>query len=448
MLRPSLIGLTVLLCVVACRKEDTPDVTPTGPVTQAETNKWILDSMRYFYLWNSYLPSSVDTTLSTTDYFASLKYTDDRFSFLYNPNDNSTYPKYMLYQYGIEFAIISGSNGPVGVIELVIPSSVAALNGIKRGDYFTAINGTTITSSNATELTTAMLKGSSSTLTMESTGEDITLPAQSLGENPIYQQDIFLVNNKVVAYLFYNYFNDTYNTALQQVFQSFKTAGASELILDLRYNPGGSVAAAALLNAMIAPDITEQSIFAKYTGNSQLGSRNISYKSAFSVPESGSAISFSKLSDKRLSLSRVFILSGAATASAAELTINSLKPYTQVIQIGETTYGKDKGAVIISDTRSPQRISWTLMPITYNLFNAAGTGGYTSGITPNYSIDEMSSLPLTAIGDTNDPLIARAIAIINGNGRISTTNNCVKHYYNSPSLAAQKEIVKIVRSPL
>lgn len=434
MIRPGTIALAALLAVAACRKDDTPTPRPTGPVTKSETNTWILDSMRYFYLWNSYLPASVDTTLSASDYFASIKNEEDRFSFLYKPSDLSTYPKYMLSQYGILFSIID-QNGIKGVIQLVIPSSVADLNGIKRGDYFTAINSTPLTSSNASELTTAMLKGTSATLTFNN--NIITLPAQSLGENPIYKQDTFKVKDKVVAYLFYNYFNDTYNTALQQVFQFFKASGATELILDLRYNPGGSVAAASLLNAMIAPGITETSLFAKYSGNNHMGNRDITYKSALSVPESGNPISFSSLTDKRLSLSRVFILSGAATASAAELTINSLKPYTQVIQIGEKTFGKDKGAVIISDTRIP----WTLMPITYNLFNAKGNGGYTIGITPDYSIDEMSSLPLTTIGDNNDPLIAKAISIINGNARINSNTTTIKHYYNAQIKTAEREVL-------
>ncbi len=426
--------MATLLAIAACRKDDTTIVRPTGPVTQRETNTWILDSMRYFYLWNSTLPSSVDTTLSATAYFASIKNVEDRFSFLYKASDPTTYPKYMLSQYGILFSIVN-QQGPKGVIQLVIPSSVADLNGIKRGDYFTEINGTSITSNNAGALTTAMLNGTSATLNINN--KVITLPAQSLGENPIYKQDTFKIKDKVVAYLFYNYFNDTYNTALQQVFQTFKTSGATELILDLRYNPGGSVAAAALLNAMIAPGIAEQSLFVKYAGNNHMGNRDITYKSALSVPESGNPISFSSLTDKRLSLSRIFILSGEATASAAELTINSLKPYTQVIQIGEKTFGKDKGAVIISDTRIP----WTLMPITYNLFNAQGKGGYTTGITPDYTIDEMSTLPLTRIGDPNDPLIAKAIAIISGNARINSHTTTVKHYYNSQVDKAQKEIM-------
>jgi C-terminal processing protease CtpA/Prc len=435
--RPVIFISALLLGFTACRKDDPVSPTPTGPVTQREINTWMLDSMRYFYLWNANLPSTADTSLSASDFFASLKNTGDRFSYLYKLSDRSTYPKYMLYQYGIIFSISTYLDVPTGVIELVTPGSVADNSGLKRGAYFTAINGTTITATNGAALTTTMLAATSATLT--TANGDVTLPAQNLPEDPIYKQSITTVNGKVTGYLFYNYFNDGFSNDLLQAFQSFKAAGVSELVLDLRYNPGGSVAAAAMLNAMIAPNITEETVFAKYTGNSRLGTRSISYKSALSVPETGKAVAFASL--PRLSLSRVFILSGNATASAAELTINSLKPYTQVIQIGETTYGKDKAAVIISDTRSPQRVPWTLMPITYNLLNANGTGGYTQGITPDYVIDELSE-PLTPLGDNTDPLIAKAFAIISGNTRQPSTNAIVKPHYNSQLQASDHEIVR------
>jgi C-terminal processing protease CtpA/Prc len=446
----------VFLLLVACSKKDQPVTpVPTGPVTQKETNSWMLDSMKYFYLWNDQLPATADTTLTTTAFFNQIKSKEDRFSFIYKPADISTYPKYMLYMYGIDFSVIdwpSAPGGALGVVKIVLPGSVADQNGIKRGHYFTQINGTTLTGTNATTLSNALLEASSAALTMATVNnttikEDstISLPAQSLSEKPIYQATTWHINGKIVAYLFYNAFDDNYNQALTTAFQQFKNAAATELILDLRYNPGGSVAGAALLNAFIAPGINEQSTFAKYSGNKHLGQRTISYKSALSVPESGSPINFNSLAGSRLSLSRVFILSGAKTASAAELTINSLKPYTTVVQIGQSTFGKDKGAVIISDTRSPQRIPWAILPITYNLLNAKGEGGYTLGITPLYQVDEQATQPLSPIGNTNDPLIAKAINIINGGARERETNTAVRNYYDSRQQAADMNIVKIPR---
>ncbi len=417
------------LLIIACRKtdQDTPPPTPTGPVTQQEVNNWILDSMRYFYLWNNTLPAKADTQPAAPVYFNQLKYTADHFSSIYNPNDPSTYPKYMLYNYGIDFSIIAwpqAASGAIGVIKLVLPGSPAAAKGLKRGSYFTRINGTAVTAGNSASLSETLLQQSSGSFTMatvngNSITEDapVTLQSQPWSENPIYEATTWNINGKKVAYLFYNYFNDDYNQALTSAFQGFKAAGVSELILDLRYNPGGSVAASALLSAMIAPNINEQSGFVKYSGNNNLGQRMVSFKSALSVPESGAPIAFNSLGSSRLSLPRVFVLASGQTASAAELLINNLKPYMQVILIGQNTFGKDKGAVTITDTRYPKRIYWVMSPITFYLANSKGEGGYTQGITPLYPVDEFNKQPLLPIGDNGDPLIAKAIAILTGNGR-------------------------------
>ena len=455
--RKLLAALACLMLIGACSKKDDPGPTvPTGPVTQKEINNWILDSMRYFYLWSGSLPATADTQPSTTVFFNNLKNSADRFSFLYNPGDLSTYPKYMLYNYGIDFSVINWPQAPggaIGVIKLVLPNSPANHQaGLRRGSYFTRINGTTLSSSNAAALSETLLRQSSATFTLATVTSDkvtedttITLAAQSLGEEPIYQQSIFNSNGKKVAYLFYNYFNDYYNQDLIGAFQQFKTGGASELILDLRYNPGGSVAAAAVLSALIAPNVNEQSGFVKFSGNTRLGQRTVSFKSALSVPEGGSPIAFSSLESGRLSLQRVFILAGPQTASAAELVINNLKPYTQVVMIGQNTFGKDKGAVTISDLRKPQRISWVLLPITYNLFNVNGTGGYTQGIAPQYALNEMSYQPLSAIGNTADPLIAKALSIMNNGGRQTAPvqERMARIFFDSRQQAAAGNVVSV-----
>ena len=61
------------LLFFACRKEDGPPPVPTGPVTKQEVNTWILDSMRYYYLWNTGLPPKPDTQLSAINFFNSPK---------------------------------------------------------------------------------------------------------------------------------------------------------------------------------------------------------------------------------------------------------------------------------------------------------------------------------------------------------------------------------------
>lgn len=436
------------LLLAACNKKDpVAPSPPTGPVTRQEINNWMLDSMRYFYLWNGSLPAKADTSLDAPDFFYSLRNPDDPYSLLYDPGNRSTIPRSMLYNFGMDYNVISwpsAAGGVIGAVKLVMPGSGAAAAGFTRGSYFTRINGIVLTADNAASLTAAVLKDGTGSFT-PATVDGATITEKSPinwdlryeRENPVYAATVLMAGNKKAGYLFYNSFTDTYNSTLQAVFQDFKNKGVTDLILDLRYNNGGSIAAAALLTVMIAPDITANSIFVQYTGNSHQGQHQLSFSDALSHPENAGVINFGNLQNARLLLPKVYILSGHQTISAAELTINNLKPYTQVIQIGATTHGKDKGAVVVIDQRSPKRIPWILQPITYRLANAKGEGNYTQGIAPQYVVDEMGRQPLTALGDVNDPLVAKALALISGNGRTSNTEHTVRMYYEATPQAKE-----------
>ena len=429
-----LLSICLFAVLTACRKKDDTPAVPTGPVTQAEINQWVLDSMHLFYLWNDQLPGQADRSMETQAFFSNIKSSEDKFSLIYNPKDPATIKSDMLYKYGVDFSIIdwpSAAGGVIGVIKLVVPGSYAAADGLKRGDYFTRINQTQLTTANSTtlpELLRAAADGGTITPAIIKDNMITESPLVQLRpgkqtENPVYQSAVINSGSKKVGYLFYNAFTDGYNNYLLAAFQDFKTKGINDLVIDLRYNVGGSLAAAAMMAAMVAPDITEKSVFVKYSGNRNMGSRTLDFATTLSVPETGGPIAFSSLSAGQLKLPRVFIISGRQTVSAAELLINNLKPYTQVIQIGQTTVGKDKGAVIVYDMRTPQRIPWIIHPLTYRLSNANGAGNYTAGIAPQYPVDEMSRQPLLPLGSTDDPLLAKALSVINGNVRATPENN-------------------------
>lgn len=449
----------IVMVLLACRKDNkiVPEPVPTGPVTQQETNKWILDSMRYFYLWNTGLPAKADTTITTINFFNTLKKTTDSFSQIIDFNNLAgTLKKDMLHSYGLDYEIMSINDipQPVGVVKFVIPGTAPDLNGLSRGNYFTRINKKLITANNAAQLAKELMDAPYGTVTKaEINGnsltekEEIFIENRLLLENPLYVNKVWNIGSKKVGYIFYNYFEDYFDADLLKAFISFKAQNVTELVIDLRYNPGGSLTAAALITALTAPDITENSVFIKYAGNQQLGNHAATFKGMLAVPESGKVITFGELSPGRLALKRVFILTTRLTASAAEIVVNNLKPYMQVITIGEQTYGKDKGSVIISDMRNPKRISWVMYPITYMLSNANGEGNYSGGIPASYTLNELTVQPLRPIGDSTDILIAKALSIIAEGGRIREVNGNarVNTYYNTRRRTSTEGLVIIPR---
>ncbi|NLU93412.1 sigma-70 family RNA polymerase sigma factor [Chitinophaga sp. Ak27] len=453
------IGNTTVILVGAlalwsCRKGSDGPSTPTGPVTTAEVNRWILDSMQWFYYWKDGLPGSPDASSEAPAYFNSLKNAADRFSFLYDPAVWNTYPASIRSVYGMEVTVVSDDKAPggaLGIIQLVQPGSPAASKGLTRGQLFTRINSQILSTGNAATLLSALVKDRKGQLIMADKAADgkVTETTEQLvtgggiTEEPAVQQSLILTGTpQPTAYLCFNYFDDLQSAALLQAFNTYHQQGIQHLVIDLRYSPGGSVAMAAVLCALASNHIKPTDIFAQYSGNSRLGNRSITFERAMALPEQGTPVSFEQVWGLQLPLNKVYILTGAHTASAAEMVVNSLKPYVTVIQIGGTTLGKDEGMITITDTRNPKRIPWVLMPITYKLLNATGAGGYHQGLAPAYPVDELASLPLQPLGNTSDPLLAKALQLIGApGGRITHTAQNAPRQYITPGAMAYPVMV-------
>jgi hypothetical protein len=112
-------------------------------------------------------------------------------------------------------------------------------------------------------------------------------------------------------------------------------------------------------------------------------------------------------------LNRVFILTSNNTASASELVINNLKPFMNVILIGEHTYGKNVGSFTITDSK--QRWSFGLQPITFKIANSKGESNYgtMNGFTPDYTLLD-NALPYKQLGDPAETYLSQALALISG----------------------------------
>lgn len=337
---------------------------------------------------------------------------------------------------GIEFNLYfeQGSETEVfGIIRLVLNNSVASNLGLQRGQIFDAVNGTQLNTNNINDLllqNTYTLNfgvyndNGTNTLdddTITSTTNSQLLTKETYTENPVHQTSIIDVDGENVGYLVYNGFNRNFDNELNTAFAEFQANNVQHLILDLRYNPGGSVLTASYLGSMITGQFTGD-IYSKLVYNSGLQELN----SEFNFVNS-----FESNTINSLNLNKVHILTTRRSASASELVINSLSPYIDVVQIGDFTTGKTQASITIYDSPdlSSNEINpnhtYAMQPLVANSINVNDVAVPGNGLAPNIILVE-SPINFGTLGDINEPLLAAAIADIQGLGRFSQQNKVLK----------------------
>ena len=329
---------------------------------------------------------------------------------------------------GVDFGLRykSGNSGPIfGWIRYIIPNSDASTKNIQRGDIFYAINGTTLTAENYRTL----LANETYTLNFANfdngnitpNGQSLSLTKSILTENPVFYNQIIPLGTKKVGYLVYNGFTSNFDTQLNQAFGTLKAGGATHLVLDLRYNSGGSIQTAAYLASMITGQFTAQ-VFAKQQWNAEIQSFFEANSPQQLVNNFTNSLA-NGISINSLNLTKVYVLTTRSSASASEMLINGLKPYINVIQIGDLTTGKNVGSITLYDSpnfRKENRSAshkYAMQPLVLKIVNKSGFGEYQDGLVPTIELKENLG-NLSQLGNVNEPLLSTALGHILVNGRM------------------------------
>jgi carboxyl-terminal processing protease len=417
--------------VVSCKEDEV--LSGNNNVVSAENqyvNKWILQNMQDWYLWNAELPSDNDENLDPSEYFSELLSAEDRFSWL-QPNYEELINSLqgINKEGGYEFVLYKESSNSENVIAQILyvkPDSPAENAGLKRGDVITKINGEVLTTNNYKDLIQDLKANHSLEYKPILTGEDkfgnltsVQLSVVEYSENPNYLYKIFTEGDRKIGYYVYNFFasgisddGKEYDEQMENIFSQFKTEGITDLVLDLRFNSGGSEGSARNLASLIGKGISSSDLFFSRVYNDDV------MEEIETNPELGDAYLKSFFLDKasnigsQLGGGRVYILTSSRTASASELIINSLNPYMDVFLIGDVTYGKNVGSISIYEEDDPKN-TWGLQPIIVKVSNSVGFSDYGDGFTPDIE-DKDNSIYLYPLGDTRENLLAQAIAHITG----------------------------------
>jgi carboxyl-terminal processing protease len=452
-----LLALLLFFGFFACEDMDDKPVA-----SGLEINDFIWKGLNLYYYWQADSPDLADNRFefqnqfedflrpfSPEDLFEHLlvERTTDRFSVIFsdytvlegalqgNTKNN-----------GVDFVLnfVPGSTTQVfGWVRYIIPNSDASSKPIQRGDIFYAVNGVPLTSDNFRSLLapdnyTLNLADFDGT-TVTSNGISVELTKTVLTENPILVSEVFEIGERKIGYLVYNGFFANFESQLNTVFANFLSAGVTDLVLDLRYNSGGSVATATRLASMITGQFHNE-IFGKQEWNQKVmtffndNNPEQLINRFTNTINNGSDI-------QSLQLNKLYVLTTRSSASASELVINGLKPYIDVVQIGTTTSGKNVGSITLYDAptfgtqnRNPSH-KYAMQPITFKIVNRDNFGDYQDGLQPNVVLPEDIS-NLGVLGDVNEPLLSAAIAQITGNGRFRSPQPVLEleHFKDSKDL--------------
>jgi C-terminal processing protease CtpA/Prc len=425
--------LILAVLIFSSCKEDEPEAEVFEPDTNEYVNNWIFDNMDLYYYWTDELPDKNINGQSPDDYFYSLISTSDRFSWI-QPNFRELLNSLqgITLEAGYEFILYPDAeteNGVIGQIAYIKNGSPADNVDLKRGDLFTAVNGTSLTLDNFNDQlgninsnhTLSVKRYNFNSETFEEIG-DVELNAIQFAENPNHLDTVYTRNGKKIGYYIYNLFahgtdanRGAYSIEMDQIFQGFKSEGIDHLVLDLRYNSGGAERATINLASLIGSNISDQDIFVKRDYNDGLKQALIDRNGEESLNKK--FINKAENIGNDLQSPQLTVLTSSRTASASELLINGLDPFMDIFIIGDTTVGKNVGSTSFFEEDNPDN-NWGMQPIITKSFNSLNQSDYDLGFYPDIPLLDNSLLKLE-LGDVNEKLLREALIYLAGTDEVS-----------------------------
>ena len=456
-----LITFALFFVATSCSdKDDLPGPSKPDNKDIPLVSQFVYDGLSSYYLWSSEMLDK-KPTVSDTDpekYFKSVLYktdTDNGWSWITDDvqgllSEFAGEPKSFGYSIGGFYKI---ENKIYALLRYVFDNTPASQAGMERLDLIGEIDGKPITANSEgyisdrdinilygdikATFTTYKLRDNVLTLKKE-----VEVTPRITKNDPVLYNEIYTIGDKKIGYLFYTNFTANYNHRLFEVFSHFKNEGITDLVLDLRYNPGGGVTAASYLVSLFAPEATvrDRTILTTLTYNKYLNGvfgSNRNTKLGTYTDKDGKLLNEGALNplDVNLDLDKVYIIATERSASASELTTfcsRAIMGDANVVHIGGKTSGKYTASwtihpydnnlgqpVYVEDKLSANQKNtfknWAMQPIVAIYKDKDGKDFVNPGyLEPDYALEEgFGYLDYwKPLGDTKDVLLGQAIYLI------------------------------------
>ena len=407
-----------LICLIgfagltACGGGASDGVAGAQPGTAACSNdaqkQYVLDELYNWYLWNDLLPANIniadysspedlvfrvttelgpqDSNGDPIDFFSSVGSLDA---------DQQFFGEGKFEGFGFSWRFVDQAQTDFRITR-TFSDSPADLGGLGRGQQVLSLNGRAVADIQDSEGVNAFFDANdtvdfellpvvgSAFQTGDITKAIVTIP-------PIPQWEVIDAGNgRNVGYMELSTFISTADPVFDEVFQAFRNANVTDLIIDLRYNGGGLVSTAELLGDYLGGSVAQNLIFSNTEFNAD---RAAQYNDT-------------ELFELRLNsirLSRMVVIASRGTASASELVTNGMIPHVDVAIVGDRTFGKPVGQIGL------EFCDKILRPTAFKLANALGDGDYFDGLPVDCAAADDLSVP---VGDPLDPNMVAAMAYL------------------------------------
>lgn len=347
-------------------------------------NQWIFSTMKEAYLWsdNMKTPERSQFFSQPEKFFNSLLHRADKASYFTDSIKAG--------DYGMSFQLMRDPIAvhPSKVYALVLfvePGSSAYNAGIRRGTWLSAINGKSLLMSSQAVLQSgegAEFKSeyidfddSANKYIWAESDTFVVESATSYTCDDIYFDTIYSLRDKKAGYIFCNSFNsENFKAECDEAFSRFAAEEVSDIIIDLRYNSGGTVSNAAYMASSLVPASLINTPFCiLMKGNDEIDTVYNFVEPSFNFGEK-----------------RVYFLTGTATKGTAELlaaSVNSLREKYNVTIVGESTEGSN---LVVKEFKSV--FGFSIAPAVSMAYLPTGETIETGGIVPDYTINEVEEI--------------------------------------------------------